>query len=244
MPDPTTTPVALRAQRERTIQTLCDEFAADHIEVEEFERRLDVAHRALTIAELDGLTADLPARAPAPTSVPAPLAHPAPAPATVSRSANQLFVGLMGGAMRRGRWTPAADSTAIAIMGGVNLDFREAVLPAGETVVHAFAFWGGVDIIVPPGLDVAVNGIGIMGGFDHRGDTGTPASPHAARLRVDGLAIMGGVSVRVLEPGAPAEDWGNPLHGQRQLMRQEMKARRHELRAEARRLRDEWRSRH
>ena len=244
MPDPTTTPVALRAQRERTIQTLCDEFAADHIEVDEFERRLDVAHRALTVAELQGLTADLPANAPATAPLPAPAAAPTAPPTSVNRSANQLFVGLMGGAMRRGRWTPAAESTAIAIMGGVNLDFREAVLPAGETVVHAFAFWGGVDIIVPPGLDVAVNGIGIMGGFDHRGDTGTPVHPHAARLRVDGVALMGGVGVRVAEPGAPVQDWGNPAHAQRQLMRQEMHARRHELRAEARRLRDEWRNRH
>src|SRR5512142_1248917 len=108
MPDPNITPVALRAQRERTIQTLCDEFAADHIEVDEFERRLDVAHRALTVAELDALTADLPARAPGEAPVPAPARPAAPSPANVTRSANQLFVGMMGGAVRRGRWTPAA----------------------------------------------------------------------------------------------------------------------------------------
>lgn len=248
MPEPTTSPVALRAQRELTIRTLCDHFAADRLEVAEFEHRLDLANRALTPAELVALTADLAATATAAEApqVPAPMAAPAAAvdrPSLASR-AHQVIVGIMGGATRRGRWVPAQESTAIGIMGGVFLDFREVQLPPGETVVHAFAFMGGVTIFVPPELDVAVNGVGIMGGFDHLNQAPGIASPDGPRLRIDGVAIMGGVDVQVKTADEPSP-WDSPRarHSQRHEAKQQLLERRRQLKEEARRLKDEWRSR-
>jgi hypothetical protein len=247
MPDPSHLPVALREERERTIRVLCDHFALDHLEVAEFERRLDDANRAQSLPVLRALTADLPvaaqASAPAPASVPASM--PAPRgtslpPAPYGQRARQVIVGLMGGATRRGRWAPAQQSTAVGIMGGVLLDFREAQLPPGETVVHAFAFMGGVSIIVPPGLDVTVDGVGIMGGFDHLGQTGARVDPSAARLHINGLAIMGGVDVRVRTPGEPTA-W-DP-HGGGANAREARREAHRKLREEAHRLRDEWRGR-
>ena len=242
MPEPTTTPVALRAQRELAIRALCEHFAADRLEVAEFEHRLDLANRAATPAELDALTADL---APAPASAAQVGPARVQAPARPARAGGrQIIAGIMGGATRRGRWTPAAETTAIGVMGGVMLDFREVQLPAGETVIHAFAFWGGVSIVVPPELDVAVNGVGIMGGFDHRGHVSANPSPDAPRLRIDGVAIMGGVDVQVRAAGE-ATPWGtaNAWDPRGGSPRRQLRARRHELREEARRLRDEGRGR-
>ncbi len=240
MPEPTTTPVALRALREQTVRTLCDHFAADRLEVAEFEHRLDLANRALTPAELVALTADLETAAPA---APALTSAQAPAPSREA-GARQLIVGFMGGATRRGRWVPATESTAIAVMGGILLDFREVQLPPGETVVHAFAFWGGVSIVVPPELEVTTNGMGIMGGFDHLGHVPANVAPNAPKLRIDGVAIMGGVDVQVRSAGEPTP-WD--AHGaaatHRNEARRQLHARRRELREEARRLRDEWRGR-
>ena len=87
------------------------------------------------------------------------------------------------------------------MMGGVELDFREAVLAPGVTEVHAFAFWGGVQITVPPDVRVECTGLGLMGGFDHREDVGGVDDPSAPVLRVTGVALMGGVEVRVRYPG-------------------------------------------
>ncbi len=253
MPEPTTTPVALRAQREQTIRALCDHFAADRLEVSEFEHRLDLANRALTPAELSVLTADLVEAPREATAVmPAPEQPRPPAPPRAPGS-HQLVVGIMGGATRRGRWTPPAETTAIGIMGGVLLDFREAQLPAGETVVHAFAFWGGVSIFVPPGLEVAVNGVGIMGGFDQLGNVQAHPAPDAPRLRIDGVAIMGGVDVQVKASGEPTP-WDRGQVGvtqlpadsnraRRRMPKHELRERRRQLKEEARRLKDEWRGR-
>ncbi len=246
MPEPTTTPVALRAQRELTIRALCDHFAADRLEVAEFEHRLDLANRALTLAELQALTTDLEA-APEPgaPSVPAPAPIQARVPARPREPASrQLIVGIMGGATRRGSWLPAAESTAIAVMGGIMLDFREVQLPPGETVVHAFAFMGGVSIVVPPELEVTTNGFGLMGGFDHLGHVPANVVPNGPRLRIDGVAIMGGVDVQVKTAGEPtAWDSHAPGATQRHEVKQQLREQRHQLREEARRLKDEWRSR-
>lgn len=255
MPEPTTSPVALRETRERTIQTLIDHFAQDHLEVTDFEQRLDRAHQATTVADLLSLTSDLPVPASAGgttapvtrsatgTATSAPRSVGATLPDGVQRRGNQVIVGIMGGATRRGRWVPAHDNTAVGIMGGVLLDFREAVLPPGETRVHAFAFWGGVSIVVPPGLDVTVNGIGIMGGFDHLGQSAAMPAADAPRLKIDGVALMGGVDVRVRAPGE-ATGWDtDPDRQARHEARRQLHQRRHELREEARRLREEWRGR-
>ena len=79
-------------------------------------------------------------------------------------------------------------------MGGVELDFREADL-LDETDVVVFACMGGIKITVPDDIDVEVNGIGFMGGFEHVSRHEPDAD--RPRLRIRGLALMGGVSVKV-----------------------------------------------
>jgi hypothetical protein len=209
-----------QARRQETIDALCDAFARDEMELADFEKRVEAAHRAESAAELDRLLADLaPNKVPArtgragPGTANAPARRPTALPGQAR--ASEVVAGVMGGAMRRGRWTPARRVTVIGIMGGVELDFREAVLAAGVTEVHAFAFWGGVDIVAPPDVRVECTGMGIMGGFDHREDAVAPLDPNAPVLRVTGVAIMGGVEVRVRYPGETSREARRRLRDER-----------------------------
>jgi hypothetical protein len=200
------TPAAIGSQRERTIETLVTHFAADHITVEEFERRVDLATRALVPAELDALLSDLPVRSePAGTQpVAAPAGMRAPVPAG-RRSARQFVFSLMSGTDRRGAWRPAERIMVFAAMGGASLDFREAIFEPGVTDIDVFCAMGGVEIIVPPTLAVETSGFAIMGGFESR----TPPvhyDPDQPLLRIRGIAIMGGVEVEVRRPGESARD--------------------------------------
>ena len=111
----------------------------------------------------------------------------------------------MGGASRRGAWTPARHNFGLAIMGGTELDFREAILGPGVTEVRVLAVWGGVEIIVPPGMNVETHGIGIMGGFDHFTERAT-TDPDAPTLRITGFACMGGVEVTQRYPGESSRE--------------------------------------
>lgn len=85
-----------------------------------------------------------------------------------------------------------ADLTAI--MGGVELDLRQAGTENGTAIIDVFVLWGGIEIIVPPDWAVSNEITPIMGGAED-GSTGTQQSKH--RLIVTGVVIMGGVDIKV-----------------------------------------------
>lgn len=197
MTDPPSSLVALRQRRERVIELLCEHFAQDHLETQELEQLLDRAHQATSLAQLDELLSGLP-------QLSAPLAPEAAKPPARAREVRdqQLVVAIMGGVERKGGWSPARQNHVIAIMGGVCLDFRSVSLASGVTEVNVLAVMGGVEIIVPPGIHVESNGIGIMGGFEHSGRGRLPVDGSVPVLRITGLALMGGVEIREAAPGA------------------------------------------
>lgn len=192
--------VQLKEQRERAIERLCEAFAQDRLELAELETRIDLAHRAVTPADLDALLLDLPAPAP----------EPAPAIGTGGRvreviRENRTLIAFMGGVERRGNWSPGRKNVVIAFMGGADLDFRDVDLPPGETEVFVFAMMGGVDIVVPPELVVDASGIAIMGGFGHSSAPRNP-SPASSVLRINGFCLMGGVDISVRRRGETPKD--------------------------------------
>jgi len=194
----------LGTTRQQAIDALCEHFANDALSVEEFERRLDRAHRAESIDEIRTLLVDLPSGVlpvrSEDTTFSAMDRVQASVPASRVRE-RAFMVAALGGVERKGRWIPARQNYAVAVMGGVVLDFREALLPPGETEVWIFTAMGGAEIVVPPGLTVESNGVAILGGFEHREDAGMSPDPDAPVLRIHGLAIMGGVEVSIRYPG-------------------------------------------
>ncbi len=83
---------------------------------------------------------------------------------------------------------------ASAVMGGVELDLRGA-RPAGpQVVLDVFAWWGGVDIMVPRDWRVVSEVMPFMGGYE---DKSRPVEGEVATtLVLRGVVIMGGVEVK------------------------------------------------
>jgi predicted membrane protein len=102
------------------------------------------------------------------------------------------ITAILGGFERRLSAPDFRGGEITAIMGGCELDLREAGL-TGDAVINVFAIWGGITIKVPPGWTVALHGTPIMGGFTEK--TARPPD-NSKRLVVTGYAIMGGVEVR------------------------------------------------
>ncbi|MFJ9714960.1 DUF1707 domain-containing protein [Streptomyces sp. NPDC101213] len=188
------------ADRERVAEVLRDALAEGRLDMAEFEERLDAAYRARTYGELTPLTRDLPAAgAAAPPAV--SLHKPGErgegewaGRITGGEGSSAWAVAVMSGFQRKGRWTVPRRFTAFAFWGGGELDLREADFAAGEVVINCVAVMGGVNVVVPPGVEVVVRGVGIMGGFDHR-EQGVPAAPGAPRVVITGFAFWGGVGV-------------------------------------------------
>ncbi|MFL5385885.1 MAG: DUF1707 domain-containing protein [Longimicrobiaceae bacterium] len=192
-------PVPLEQTRQRIVEQLCDQYAAENLTDAGLEERLTRAYAATSPAELQALVADLPTQAPG-TSTALATARPELV------SERQVVLAVMGGAERKGAWTPPKHLHVLTVMGGAVLDFRDAHFSPGVTEVTCFVMMGGVEIIVPPGVHVDMNGLALMGGFGHRGRADAPPDPGAPILRIGGVALMGAVDLQVRLPGETDRD--------------------------------------
>lgn len=193
--------VALRDRRDQVIAILTEQFSRDTLDLEELERRLDLAHRADTVVALDRLVGDLE-----PVATAALATRPVDEAALARWPARKRLTAILGGFEKHGAWVCPRKLSLVAILGGAELDLREAELAPGVTEISITAVLGGVELIVPPWLSVECDATAILGGFEeiHR----APLSPEPDRriLRITGTAILGGVEIHTRLPGESKRD--------------------------------------
>ncbi|MER5795651.1 DUF1707 domain-containing protein [Streptomyces sp. NPDC001980] len=222
------------ADRERVAEILRDALAEGRLDMEEFEERLEATYQARTYGELTPITRDLPSAGTSPAvSLSKP---PAPSGSWGSRivggeGSSSWAVAVMSGFQRKGRWTVPRRFNSFAFWGGGEIDLREANFADGEVVINCIAIMGGMSVIVPPGVEVVMRGIGIMGGFDEREHDMSP-DPGAPRVVVTGFAFWGGVEVAHKVTKAERQR----LKEERRQEQLDRKSSRHELHA----ARQEW----
>jgi hypothetical protein len=192
-------------RRDLIVQRLSNAFAAGRIEMEDLERRLEVAMRAQTAAELESAMKGLEAgpQAAQPESDVEPALVPAPPFGADRPKASRHTFAVLSGTTRRGRWMPAQQHVVHAIMGGAKLDLREAELLPGITEIRVHVLMGGVSIIVSPDVDVEVEGWAILGGIGGRDIHPAPLESQTKRVLVRARVVMGGVEVKVRERKKP-----------------------------------------
>ena len=186
--------------REEVIDQLKLNYAHNNLEETEFERRLEEATASESKAGLLALISDLPTL----TDTPAGGTDGSYQINVGQVRHDELIVGILSGADRKGRWEPAKYTNVIALMGGIDMDFTEAKLPPGITDISVFCVMGGIDIIVPEGINVEVSCVPVMGSVDRR--IGSETFPGAPTIRVRGLVVMGGVDIK--PPKKRKRKWG------------------------------------
>ena len=175
-------PPALRAsdaEREAAVTRLRTAAGEGRLTLDELAERLERAFSAVTRAELEPLTRDLP-------SEPDRRALP---------EGRRWIIGIMGGGTERGRWRIAKRSNVINVMGGADLDLTDAVVADTEIEIRVFSLMGGSNIVVPDGVNVELTGLALMGGNDL--ELGGPGpGPGAPLVRVRAYSVMGGTDVK------------------------------------------------
>ncbi|MFJ8231398.1 DUF1707 domain-containing protein [Streptomyces sp. NPDC094448] len=183
-------------ERERIAERLREAAAEGRLGMDEFNERLDAAYRARTRGDLESLVGDLPETAHGGSL--SAVGGQAPRRWTDrigGRAGSRQAFALWGGFDRRGRWTVPRVFTAFALMGGGDLDLREADFEDREITVRCWSVMGRIDIAVPPEVTVEVTGARVLGRFREEGGVEPRIDPAAPRIRVRGLALMGGVVV-------------------------------------------------
>jgi hypothetical protein len=161
--------------------------------MDELDERLDAVYAAKTYAELVPITHDLPDTG----------SGPAPAPSQSSSGdvrqyggdpTSHTAIAILGGFSRKGDWVVPKTLNAFMLMGGGEIDMRDARFSEPEVSIHVVAIMGGCEITVPEDATVHVTGVGILGAFEHSvAGAGVPGGPV---IHVSGLALMGGVEVK------------------------------------------------
>ena len=186
--------------RDRVVHDLGVHFANEDLTMDELERRLELACRATTPAALAELTADLPPLAPE-------LGNSWALPARVASGSvpeRGFLAAFMGGTGRAGGWLVPRYLKVVAIMGGAELDLRQARFAPGVTEIEVLAVMGYVGVIVPPGVRVETTGMAVMGGFGAETADEDVLDPGQPVIRLSGLAFMAGVGAEVKRPSAKA----------------------------------------
>ena len=155
------------ADREAAVVRLREAGGEGRLTLEELAERVEAADAARTRGELDVLTADLPDTA--------------------------VSAAPVADVPRKERRRPSRRTNAIAVMGGIDIDLREAQLADGAEIL-AIPVMGAVSITVPEGVSVEMSGFALMGGNSGPDDRVLPL-PNSPVVRVRAFSLMGGVVV-------------------------------------------------
>lgn len=200
MPDPDVR--VSDVDRQAVVDRLSTAVGDGLLTLDEFADHAGRAYAAITRAELDAATRDL--QLPVPVAATTRSVERVGADEAQPEQKRRWVVAIMGGEDRRGRWRTGRRVGAVAIMGGIDLDLRDALLDDDVVDITAWAVMGGVTVIVPEGIPVECSGFMLMGGRSNRVKD-VPILPGAPVVRIRGYGMWGGIDVRskprkVLDP--------------------------------------------
>jgi hypothetical protein len=194
--EPSSPPPAIRVgdrDRDAVVHQLQDAFAEGRLDDDESDQRTRAALTARVSTELDVLTADLPA-ATRPGAAATVAAEPGPKP-------GRLAVAYKSSIRRGGRWRVPARFTCIIYKGTGRLDLRAADLTSPATAMLVTAYKSHVDVLVPPGVRVELDGFGVSKGWSAEEDLERLLPVDAPVVHVRGLAYKGTIEVSTRPPG-------------------------------------------
>ena len=191
MTDPDASLRVSDAERDQTLRILGDHASVGRLTLDELEERSSRALAAKTRGELATLVGDLP-REVAQDDRPA---------SAMARKPVRWMVAIMSGSHRRGRFRAVGSINAVSIMGGDEIDLREAEIEGGELTINLVAIMGGANIYVPDSVELDVGGFSLMGGNTEVG-ADRPPRPGAPVIRIRAWNLMGGATIFRVPPQA------------------------------------------
>lgn len=188
---------SLGRMRELTISALSERFSEGEIDLDEFEERLDRAHAASAVDDLELLVADLEPVAQGAMQVP----RAAPPRGLSERPERKTMVSILSERRRDGAWRAPENLRVMTFLGSTTIDFRDVILPAGVTELKIASVLGRVELIIPPGLAIECEGTAILGTVEELHRSPPAPEPERPLLRVNGMFMLGQLEITTRLPG-------------------------------------------
>lgn len=120
----------------------------------------------------------------------------APAPA------RDGLVSFLSSNEREGRWELPRQFRALAVLGNIELDLRDAVIGTGVSVIEAVAVMGNIEITVPPDVTVESDGDSLLGSFvvKYQGRRAGADASGLRTVRITGTAYASSIEITVKGP--------------------------------------------
>jgi hypothetical protein len=188
-PAPAPATAAMRASdrdRDAVVLRLQEAFADGRLDDEEFDQRTRAALTARLSTELAPLTADLPAG----TGAPRPVTT-----APAGRAPGRFAVAYKSSIRRGGRWRVPEQFRAVVYKGSGHIDLRAAELTSPVTTVYALAYKSRIDVLVPLGVRVDLEGFGVSKGWSAEEDLESRLPADAPVVHVRGVGYKGTIEV-------------------------------------------------
>src|SRR5215472_140977 len=196
---------AMRAgdrERDAVVQRLQEAFADGRLDDDEFDQRTRAALTARFNVELGVLTEDLP------TSTGSPL--PVSPTAAAGGKPGRFAVSYKGSIRRGGRWRVPEQFRTVVYKGSGHIDLRAAELTSHVTTLFAVAYKSRIDVLVPLGVRVELDGFGVSKGWSADEDLESRLPADAPVVHVRGIGYKGTIEVSTkprdhaqLQPGHP-----------------------------------------
>jgi Domain of unknown function (DUF1707) len=172
--------------RDAVVQRLQEAFAEGRLDDNEFDHRTRAALTATMDTDLAVLTRDLPERVGSVRPV---------APATGQRTPGRFAVAYKSSIRRGGRWQVPEQFRAIVYKGSGHIDLRAAELTAPVTTVFAIAYKSRIDVLVPLGVRVNLEGFGVSKGWSAEEDLESRLPADAPVVHIRGIGYKGTIEV-------------------------------------------------
>jgi predicted membrane protein len=111
-------------------------------------------------------------------------------------------VAFLSSVNRAGDWILPRLFRVVSFLGNTELDLTSVRIGPGESHIDIRCVWGNVEITVPPDIRIEVDGQSFIGMFEVAQSVASTTSPDAPVLRVTGSAVMGAVTINVIDPNA------------------------------------------
>jgi len=111
-----------------------------------------------------------------------------------STSPSVSLFTFLGGVDHKNNAQAFRGGEATAVMGGIDIDLREASIADTDVELNCFVFMGGIEIKVPPDWSVVIRATPVMGYIGGTAKTGSPDG--SKKLIIKGQAFMGAIEVK------------------------------------------------